>query len=99
MALTYTRSGGITGQTVSAQLTLGKSPEGYNRSRVQSILALASRQTLRDLQLPRVPANLCCDRYIYTMRVAYSDGSVRMFQTADGLRKPAPLRRLLAAVS
>jgi hypothetical protein len=98
VAVTYERTGGIAGQSESAHITLANSPEGYSKARVRTVLDAASRPALRNLNLPPVPRNLCCDRYFFTVRVAWSDGSSRTYRTADGLHRPPALRRLLAAL-
>jgi hypothetical protein len=97
-AVIYTRMGGKTGRTVSARITPGSSPRGYDTAEVRAILHAASQPALRSLHLPLMPQMLCCDRHVYTVHVLWSDGTKRTFRTADGLHQPAPLRRLLAAL-
>lgn len=99
MAVTYERTGGIAGDTESARITLANPPDGYNKARVRAILGAASRPALRHLQLPRMPHNLCCDRYTFTVRIAWSDGSTRVYRTADGLHQPLVLRQLLTSLA
>jgi hypothetical protein len=97
-AVTYTRTGGKTGREVSARITPGSSPRGYDAAAVRAILNAASKPALRTLHLPLMPQMLCCDRYVYTVQVRWSDGTERTFRTADGLHQPPQLRRLLAAL-
>jgi hypothetical protein len=93
------RAGGKTGRTQIVQIAAGKPPKGYDKAEVRGVLAAASRPGLRTLHLPLMPQDLCCDRYVYTVRVSWSDGSTKIFRTADGLRQPSVLRRLLATLA
>jgi hypothetical protein len=97
--VTYTRAGGKTGHIETVQIAAGKAAKGYDKAEVRGVLAAASRPELRTLHLPLMPQDLCCDRYTYTVRVSWSDGSTKIFRTADGLRQPSVLRRLLAALA
>jgi hypothetical protein len=99
-AVTYTRSGGKGWQQRrSARITPGSAPRGYDRARVRAILRAASTPALRTLRLPLMPQIVCCDRYVYTIEVTWADGTHRTFRTADGLRQPPQLRRLLMALA
>jgi hypothetical protein len=99
VSVTYTRAGGKTGLTQVVQIARDKTGKGYDKAKVRDVLAAASRPELRTLHLPLMPQDLCCDRYVYTIRVSWSDGSTKTFRTADGLRQPSVLRRLLAALA
>jgi hypothetical protein len=99
VSVTYTRAGGKTGRTQIVQIAPGAPVKGYDKAQVRDVLAAASRPELRTLHLPLMPQDLCCDRYVYTVRIGWSDGSAKVFRTADGLRQPPALRRLLAALA
>jgi hypothetical protein len=99
VSVTYTRTGGKTGHTQTVQIVPGRPVKGYDKTQVRDVLAAASRPELRTLHLPLMPQDLCCDRYVYTVMVGWSDGSAKVFRTADGLPQPSALRRLLAALA
>lgn len=100
VAVMFERSGGKAGLDEVNRFAAGAPPPaGASRARVRAVLQAASTRALKSMHLPRMPQNLCCDRFVYTVRISYADGSSRIFRTADGLHQPPQLRALLSAAS
>jgi hypothetical protein len=100
VSVTFERMGGKTGVQQVRRFAAGQPPPaGTGRSQVRAVLDAASVSTLRTLHLPRMPQDLCCDRFTYTIWITWADGKKRVFRTADGLHKPAPLRHLISVLS
>ncbi|MEU4623542.1 hypothetical protein AB0G04_26655 [Actinoplanes sp. NPDC023801] len=56
------------------------------------VLALTAGQRFRQLQASYLPADLCCDRFVYTVVARYADGSSKTVTTTDATPfTPPPL--------
>jgi hypothetical protein len=73
-------------------------PEGKTKVDVRQVLRVASNPTLHAIELT-TPTNSCCDRYVYTITITYSDGSTKRFSTVDGEPWPPVFRTFIRAIS
>jgi hypothetical protein len=100
-AVQYSVEGGIAGRQERLEVASDGSLRLFVRDveRGQGQLAPATLERLqaivngpafRELGARYLPANTCCDRFQYTVRVERADG-VQAVTTMDGARWPAPL--------
>ncbi len=96
VAVTFRKTGGL--RPVDERTTFSADaspPAGYSQAQVDSILDAASDPAFKDLDMPKVPANACCDLQSYQVTIAWADGSSRTLATVDGLEEPKLFQDLL----
>lgn len=99
-SVTYKRSGGKTGGIVRRTFAPGQPPpEGFTAQQLEQAVDQAQVVVDRGAGMPELPANTCCDRYVYTVVIELSDGSAEMFSAVDGARYPAAFDDLLSVLS
>jgi hypothetical protein len=72
-------------------------PPAMSEADAREVLRIASSEEFRSLSPQTVPSGHCCDFLSYTVTARYSDGSTLRYETAEGLDRPEPLTRLIAA--
>jgi hypothetical protein len=105
-AVHFTVAGGIAGR----QERLEVAPDGSLRlfvrdvergqgrltlSALERLQAIVNGPAFRELGAHYLPANTCCDRFEYTVRVERADGE-QAVTTMDGVRWPAPLAEAIS---
>jgi hypothetical protein len=99
-SVTYQRSGGKAGGTVRRTFAPGQPPpDGFSEQQVEQVVDHAQVVVDGGAAMPELPANTCCDRYVYTVVIELSDGSVETFSAVDGARYPAAFDELLSVLS
>ena len=46
-----------------------------------------------------MPANICCDRYVYIVSIQLADGTTKTFTSVDGLNQPKLFGDLLSRLA
>lgn len=97
VSVRYEHSGGLAGEPTTVAVSAGAPPPaGYTRAEVRRILDVASNPDLARARMEPLPEDICCDRFAYRVTVRWSDGSVRSFESLDGLEQPQPYIRLVS---
>jgi len=98
MAVELVKSGGVTGIMETWEVSGQASPpSGMSPADARKVLAIASSDEFRSMTSEAVPSDYCCDQFHYEVTVTYADGSTLRYETAEGLDRPEPLTRLIAA--
>ncbi len=99
-SVSYRRGGGLKPTTVTRIFTAdGTPPDGFTAADVDQVLDAA--QTFAESQevVKPLPANVCCDRYIYNVTISWSDGTTKTFASVDGQRQPKAFESLLSQLA
>ena len=94
VSVTVRKSGGKAGLSELRTFDLDQLPvRGPERAEAKSILRAASEPALTTVKMTPLPANVCCDRFRYVVRVVWDDGTSRTFRTLDDVKQPAVFDR------
>ncbi|MGI8700985.1 MAG: hypothetical protein ACR2JU_07230 [Nocardioidaceae bacterium] len=97
-SVSLVRRGGLKPQTFAVHVAVGQAPpDGFTRSDVVAVLRAASRPALRTAAAT-TPGQTCCDRYVYTVAIRWTDGTSRSFAAVDGEIHPPALDRVVHLV-
>jgi len=100
VAVSVRRSGGLKGGELDLLFSReGDPPERFDAGDVDAVLAAAQAVVDDDVEVPKLPANTCCDRYTHVIVVSLADGSSLTYTTLDGMRLPPEMTALLRAAA
>lgn len=100
VSVSLRRTGGLKPVTVTRQFSADAAPpEGFSPADVDRVLRVANAFVASGAVPKPLPANTCCDRYVYTVTLGYADGSSDTFETIDGQRQPPAFQTLVQALS
>lgn len=94
------RSGGLKPTPVTRVFTAGEAPpKGYTAADLARVLRAAQALVDSNQKLRPLPANTCCDRYVYSVSIKLADGTTRSYSSVDGLNQPHIFQVLLSRLS
>lgn len=100
MAVSYRRSGGLKAMTVSRVFRAdAPPPQGFTATEVDGVLEAAQALVAAHAHVMPLPANTCCDRYVYNVTITLADGTTVTFTTVDGLQQPIAFDSLLSRLA
>ena len=94
------RSGGL--KPVEVHRTFGYQsppPKGFTLADVRRVLRTAKTFVESGDEPAPMPANTCCDRYIYRVTITLTDGTALTYSAIDVNQQPPTFRALLDALA
>jgi hypothetical protein len=100
VSVSLRRSGGLKPVAVSRVFSAGHAPpQGFSKTDVDKVLRAAQAFVSAAPKIRPVPANVCCDRYLYIVSIELADGTSRTFTSVDGVNQPKLFGDLLSRLA
>ena len=100
VSVSVRRSGGLKPIAVSRVFSAGHAPpQGFSKADVEKVIRAAQAFVAAAPKIRPVPANICCDRYLYIVSIQLADGTTKTFTSVDGLNQPKLFGDLLSRLA